>query len=242
MDAPNDDSKQVTPAWSWRGFWQGARLGLPVLPGTTIFALAFGTIAAQKGLTLLATTLMSAVVYAGASQLVAMEIWPARLTVTTVATLVAVATLVNLRMILMGAALRPWLGSLPAWQSYPALFLTTEVTWLASLRYHADGGRDLSFFIGNGLTIWVAWVAATMVGYTLGAIIPDPSRFGLDLILPIFFSVMLVPLWRGVRRSAGWVIAGVVALASAWLLPGYWFIVIGALAGSIAGGFLDDRG
>jgi predicted branched-subunit amino acid permease len=228
------------PHWSLSGLWQGARLSLPILPGTSIFAVAFGTIAAQKGLTFFEATLMSALVYAGAAQLVVLEIWPASLTLSAVIALAAVAATVNLRFVLMSASLRPWLGPLPAWQSYPALFLTTDATWLIGLRYHAGGGSDVGIFVGNGLAIWLGWVATTMVGYQLGALITDPGRFGLDLIMPIFFTAMLVPLWRGARRGAAWAIAGAVALVFAWLVPGWWFIVVGALTGSIAGGFLDD--
>ena len=60
-------------------------------------------------------------------------------------------------------------------------------------------------------------------------------------MLPIFFAAMLVPLWRGPRRAIGWGIAGVVALVASQLVPGWWFIVIGAITGSIVGGFIDDE-
>ena len=224
----------------WAGFFEGARLSLPILPGTGVFAIAFGTIATQKGLSFLETILMSAFIYSGAAQLVVMEILPPRLTPAAIIALVLVALTVNLRFVLMSAALRPWFGPLPAWQSYPALFLNTDSTWLVSMRYHAQGGRALSVFVGNGVAIWIVWVISTMLGYGLGELIPNPARFGLDLVLPIFFAAMLVPLWRGGRRAAAWAIAGGVALV-AWLVPGWWFIVVGALAGSVAGGYLDDE-
>ena len=66
------------------------------------------------------------------------------------------------------------------------------------------------------------------------------ARFGFDLTLPVFFTAMLVGLWRGSRRAIGWAVAGVVALAAAYFIAGWWFIVIGAVAGSIVGGFVDD--
>ena len=71
-------------------------------------------------------------------------------------------------------------------------------------------------------------------------LIADPRRYGIDLVMPIFFSAMLIPLWRGTRRSVPWVVAGVVALIVQQLIGGWWFIVAGAIAGSVAGGFLDD--
>jgi predicted branched-subunit amino acid permease len=86
----------------------------------------------------------------------------------------------------------------------------------------------------------LVWMSATMAGYLAGALIADPRRYGIDLVMPIFFAAMLVPLWRGARRSIPWLVAGVVALIVQHFVGGWWFIVVGAIAGSIAGGFLDD--
>jgi predicted branched-subunit amino acid permease len=234
--------QHVRPAyWSRAGLSEGVRLTLPLLPGTCVFAAAFGTIAAQKGLSLFETVFMSASVYAGASQLVALEAWPDRMTLAAAATIVLVTVTVNLRCVLMGAALRPWLGTLPASQSYPALFFVTDAGWLIGMRYRGDGGADAAVFVGSGLIMWASWVASTALGYALGALVAQPQRFGFDLVLPIFFAAMLVPLWRGPRRAVSWALAGAVALIVARLVPGWWFIVAGALAGSIAAGFIDER-
>jgi predicted branched-subunit amino acid permease len=212
-----------------------------MVPGTIVFAAAYGTLAAQKGLTLSEAVLMSALVYGGASQLVAMEVWTNPLTLSTVVSLAVVTGIVNARFILMGATLRPWLGALPPWQAYAALNGTVDATWLIATRYRAEGGSDVSVFAGAALTLWLIWVGSAIPGYLLGAFIADPKRFGFDLMLPIFFAAMFVPLWRGARRAVGWVVAGVVALAVSYLVPGWWFIVAGALTGSIAGAFIDDE-
>ena len=233
--------REDAPYWSLPGLAEGAWRAAPLLPGTIIFGTAFGTIAAQKGLTLSDTVLMNALVCAGAAQLVGLEVWTNPLALGTIVSIAASPPIVNARFILMGASLRPWLGPLPAWQVYPMLLLTTDATWIVGMRYRAEGGNDASVYLGGGLAIWASWVAAAVPGYLLGAVITDPKRFGFDLMLPIFFAAMLVPLWRGARRAIGWVIAGAVALVVAWLVPGWWFIVVGALAGSIAGGFIDER-
>src|SRR5256714_3519645 len=212
-----------------------------MVPGTVVFAAAYGTLAAQKGLTLTEAVLMSALVFGGASQLVAMEVWSRPLTLATVVSLAVVTAIVNARFILMGATLRPWFGALPQWQAYAALNATVDATWLIAVRYRAEGGSDASVFVGAGIALWVVWVASAIPGYLLGAFIADPKRFGFDLMLPIFFAAMFIPLWRGVRRAIGWAIAGLVALAVSYLVPGWWFIVIGALTGSIVGAFIDDE-
>jgi 4-azaleucine resistance transporter AzlC len=226
---------------SWAGLVEGARLAMPVMPGMVMFGAAFGALAAQKGLTLLEAVLMSAVVYAGASQFVALEMWPEIATLSGIAVLGLVTATVNMRFILMTAALRPWFGTLPSWKSYPALFTITDPGWLIAMDYHARGGRDASILIGGGLAFWLLWVGSTMPGYLLGALVTDQKTFGFDVILPAFFVVMLVPLWRGARRAVPWAVAGGVALLVAALIPGWWFIMAGAVSGAVAGGFIDER-
>ena len=81
----------------------------------------------------------------------------------------------------------------------------------------------------------------------LGTLVAEPARFGLDLIMPTFFAAMLVPLWRGAKatrlgRAVPWAVAGVVALIVAELVEGWWFIIAGAIAGSIAAGLRGDDG
>jgi 4-azaleucine resistance transporter AzlC len=237
-DASN---KPVSAYYSWAGMVEGARLAMPVMPGIVVFGMAFGALAAQKGLTLLEATLMSAVVYAGASQFVAIEMWPEIATLGGIAVMALVTATVNMRFILMTASLRPWFGTLPAWQSYPALFTVTDPGWLIAMNYHAKGGRDAAILVGGGLAFWLLWVAATIPGYLLGAMVSDQRAFGFDLILPAFFVVMLVPMWRGARQAIPWAIAGAVALIVAALVPGWWFIMAGSVAGGIAGGFIDER-
>src|SRR4051812_6148212 len=106
------------PYWSLSGLALGARLCGAMVPGTMVFAAAYGTLAAQKGLTLSEAVLMSALVYGGASQLIGLEIWTSPLTLSTIVSLAVVTAIVNARFILMGATLRPWFGALPQWQAY----------------------------------------------------------------------------------------------------------------------------
>lgn len=235
------DRDDATAYYSWAGALEGVRLALPVMPGMVMFGAAFGALAAQKGLSLLEATLMSAVVYAGASQFVALEMWSEVGSFIGIAVLGLVTATVNMRFILMSAALRPWLGKMPSWQSYPALFTVTDPGWLIAMDYNAKGGRDVAILVGGGLAFWLLWVASTVPGYLLGALVSDQKAFGLDVIMPAFFAAMLVPLWRGARATIPWVIAGGVALLVAALIPGWWFIIAGSVAGGIAGGFIDER-
>ncbi|HYS48098.1 MAG TPA: AzlC family ABC transporter permease [Xanthobacteraceae bacterium] len=238
MTSPSHD--HAPPYWSLGGLGHGALLAAPALPGIVVFAAAFGTLAAERGLTLLEATAMSAIVFGGASQLAAMEVWENPLTPAVIVALALVVGAVNMRLLLISASMRPWLGSLPSWQTYPALYFLTDAGWLMATRYRAEGGADVSVFVGASLALWATWVASTVPGYLLGELIADPRRVGLDMVMPAVFVAMLVPLWRGPRRAIPWVVAGAVALVVASLTPGWWFVIAGAVAGCIAGGFVDE--
>ena len=109
------------------------------------------------------------------------------------------------------------------------------------MRYRAEGGSDAGVFAGSAALFYGAWLFATCLGFYAGTMITDPRVYGLDLVMPVFFGVMLVPLWRGARRAIAWVIAGAVALVTEHFVPGWWFIIAGSIAGALAGGFLFDE-
>jgi predicted branched-subunit amino acid permease len=212
---------------------------LPAFPGFIMFAVAFGTAAAQKGLSLGETLGLSALVYAGASQMVGLEIWQQVWTPSTILTIMTVTAVVNARMILLGATLQPWLKDEPLARTALNLFLLTEAGWLVGTRYHSEGGRDVGVLLGCGIILWLVWLVATLTGFFAGALVPEPRRFGLDLVMPIFFGVMLVPLWKGAKLALPWLVAGLVSLVVHALVPGYVFIIAGALAGVAAGMLIE---
>ncbi|WP_420103729.1 AzlC family ABC transporter permease [Bosea sp. (in: a-proteobacteria)] len=222
------------------GMLLGVRRVSVLLPGIVVFAVAFGAAAAAKGLTLLETVLMSGLVYGGVSQLVAMEIWRPEWSWGAIAGLAVVTATVNARMILQGAALQPWFAYYSKRLNALHLFFYTDANWLIGTRYREEGGRDLGVLIGAGLALWVVWVLATLAGHGLGALVSDPRRYGIDLVMPIFFAAMIVPMWKGRRAAMPWLVAGLVALVTAKLVNGYAFIITGSLAGALTGAFRDD--
>lgn len=232
-------SPALRPHFSSAGLRHGARAALPAFPGFIMFAAAFGTAAAQKGLSLGETLGLSAFVYAGASQMVGLEIWQQAWTPSTILTIMTVTAVVNARMILLGATLQPWLKDEPLARTALNLFLITEAGWLVGTRYHGEGGRDVGVLLGCGIILWVVWFFATLSGFFAGALVPEPRRFGLDLVMPIFFGVMLVPLWKGAKPALPWLVAGAVSLVVHALVPGYAFIIVGALAGVAAGMLIE---
>ncbi len=113
---------------------------LPIWPGIIVFASAFGTAAAQKGLTVGQAMGMSVFMFAGASQMVVIEVWQDTWSLATILGATAITAIVNSRSILMGAAVQPWIRGAPQWQNAVTLGLLTDANWLIGMRYHGQGG------------------------------------------------------------------------------------------------------
>jgi 4-azaleucine resistance transporter AzlC len=231
--------KPLSPHWTFGAFREGVIAMLPLAPGLFAFGMAFGTVAARKGFSLFDAVAMSAIVFSGVAQIIVVDAWPAQLTAATIFAMSVVTFVICSRFILIGAAMRPLLSRLPARQVYPFLHLLVEPPWLLSIRYQRKGGTDPGFVIGSAAACWVIWVASTAPGYWLGSAV-DPYRFGLDMVMPAFFMAMLVSLWQGPRKSVGWVVGGGVAVVADMVFGGFWYVILGALAGSIAGSLADE--
>ena len=155
---------------------------LPILPSMTFFALAVGTLAAQKGLDLAEFVLMQGFVFAGLAQLVALGGWQDAWTLTSLAGVMAVTLTINSRMILMGASIRPWLNDEPFWRNALSLFFLTDANYITAMRYQEEGGRDAGHVLGSGLLLWVVWMIVGLAGYWAGSLVANPRAYGLDLL------------------------------------------------------------
>ena len=74
-----------------------------------------------------------------------------------------------------------------------------------------------------------------MVGAVLGSAIPDPGRYGLDLVFPLAFLGLLMAFLKGRVGLAVALGAGGLALVGAYLLPGKWYVIVAGLLGIVLG-------
>jgi 4-azaleucine resistance transporter AzlC len=218
------------------GIKAGIQRSLPIALSIFTYGVSFGVLARQAGLSLVESFLMSSLVFAGASQFVALELWYSPLPI---ATLILTTLVVNLRHVLMSAALSPWFLKLPSWKQYSYFFFLNDETWALTMGEFAKGKPNAGFLLGSGLTAFIAWLSATVVGQMLGSTIADPAKLGLDFAFTAVFIALLVSLWKGKSNLLPWTVAAIVAVAAAHWLPGKWYILLGGLAGSFVGAMRD---
>lgn len=223
------------------GFRAGVRMCLPFVPGYFIMGAAVGTFAAQKGLTFVESIVMNALVCAAAAQMVALQLWTDDWTWFHILAVAGVAFMVNIRFVLSGASLRPWLAPVPAGFVYPVLGVLTDPAWAASIRYNSEGGRDFGFVAGASIFLWLTWVVASTPGYFIGALIADPRAYGLDLLIAFTFAATLTPILARSRDFLPFLIGGAAGLAASFLVDGFWFIPAGAVTGAAAAAIVGPR-
>jgi 4-azaleucine resistance transporter AzlC len=224
----------VTVSFDAAGVLRGVRRALPIGLSVFSYGLVFGLLARQAGLDSLPAMFMSSTVFAGAAQFVVLDMWRDPLPV---GALVLTTLIVNLRHLLMGAALSPWFRLLRPLKAYGSVFLMADENWALTMEEFSKGRTNAAFLVGSGLLIWLAWVAATGIGAGLGGYIGDPARWGLDFAFTAAFLALLAGLWRGKGDLPPWLVAAAVAVAAQHWLPGKWYILAGGLAGSLAGAF-----
>jgi 4-azaleucine resistance transporter AzlC len=223
--------------FSHAGVTTGFLEGQALAAGALVYGMAFGMLAGQAQFSAIEATLMSAFVYSGSAQLAVLQnkaignfLLPA----------ITIVLMMNARYLLYGAALRPWLGSLPPQMSYLSLFFLGDGNWALSMKRYASGEYDAGFVLGSGLAMYVAWVLGTVVGYVAGNTVGDPKSFAVDFMLIAFSTALAVEFWKGRALVAPALAALLMALCCDRVVSGGWTIVASGLMGGVVAFFMPS--
>jgi 4-azaleucine resistance transporter AzlC len=220
-----------------REFLAGCRDEAPLLLGVAPFGMIYGIAALSAGVPAWLAQLASAVVFAGAAQLVIVQMLAAGAGALPIA---LTSGLLNLRHVLYSASMAEYVRHLPRrWRLLLAYLLTDEAYAVAVLRYQrhepaAVDAPDLRhwYFFGAGFTLWAGWQLSTAAGLLFGATIP--AEWELDFAVPLTFIALLTLPLRERAGQAAALVAGLGALAFA-ALPYKLGLVAAILLGLLAG-------
>jgi 4-azaleucine resistance transporter AzlC len=217
-------------------FRRGVRDVTPLLLGVAPFGLVAGIAAVNAGLDLPQAVGMSVIVFAGASQLAALDLIGRDAPLSVV---VVTAVVINLRMLMYSASIAPhfraFAGRVKAGLSY---LLTDQAYALSIARFRSTDGTDrAAYYLGTALTLWVVWQITTVAGVLLGTGVPD--AWGLEFAVPLVFLALLVPAMEDGPTTAAGLVGGAVAVVGAGL-PLNLGLLVGASVG-IAAGLASER-
>jgi len=217
---------------------RGVQDSLPLLLGLVPFGVVAGIAATEAGLGLVGAVWTSVVVFAGASQLAALELIGDD---APLAVVVLTAVAINLRLVMYSASIAPYFRALSLrWKAGLAYVLTDQAYALSVSQYRDGGPVDRpSYYLGVAGTLWLAWQAATVAGAVVGTGVPE--AWGLKFAVPLVFLPLLVPAIEDRPTALAALVGGVVALAGT-SIPFDLGLLTGASAGILAGAGADRLG
>lgn len=229
-----------------KSFKDGAKAAMPTALGYISIGLACGVIGASYHVSPLEMALMSILVYAGSAQFAMLALLVIHAPVTAI---VLTVFLINLRLFLLGLHTSTFFGHANLLQNIGIGTLLTDETYGVLLSEHIHT-KDISlqWMYGNNITSYLAWLIGTVVGTTLGSLLPNPEVFGLDfalvgMFIGIFSSQFLVMLHKTTFQKLV-VILAVVALSFytlSMLVSSSLAVLMSTLLGCAVGVMLDDK-
>ena len=228
------DSADLAEQSALQALGQGAKDIIPLIVGAIPFGIIFGTLAQSSGLSFGAAAGMSAFVFAGSSQFIALGLLASGST----AILVIVTTLVvNLRHLLYAASLVPYMQDTSQhWKAVMGFLLTDEAFAVAIRRYRQPGrrGTDYWYYLGAALAMYLNWQCCTWLGLTVGQMMPNAANWGLDFAMVATFIGMVIPyVVTKPMMGAVAITAGVAIVAHG--LPYQLGLLVAVLAGGVTG-------
>ncbi|UCF98705.1 MAG: AzlC family ABC transporter permease [Spirochaetaceae bacterium] len=218
----------------------GLSNGLPIALGYLPVAVTFGILGRQSGLSVGVVTAMSAWVYAGASQFLAVKMIASEVGLSEI----ILATLIlNFRHFLMSTALARKIRTSKIKSAALSYWVTDETFVVASV--HAEPGEPsaLSFWI-MAVMAYLSWLTGTLAGGVFADLIPMKIVNGMGIGLYALFIALLIP---SARKHWQFALVAVASALGAWgvlhLIPGIsegWALIAATLGVSALGTLLPD--
>jgi 4-azaleucine resistance transporter AzlC len=208
--------------------------GLGIAVSAIGFGFVYGLSARQAGFSPIEAVAMSTIVFAGAAQFAAVGYvaaglpWPG---------VVLLTFLLNARHLLYSASLAPWLRGVPFWRRAVMAHLLTDEAFALTIGHFRRVGRpdERGYWLAAIGATFIPWNLATLAGVVLGAQIPDPARFGIDIIFPAAMIGLAVGLITGRRELVAAIVGAGIGVVVALLSSPSIGIVVGGVVGPAVG-------
>ena len=213
--------------------------GIPIVIGFIPIAIAFGMLSKAAGITILESVGFSMIVFAGASQFIALNLLIGG---AGIGEIIITTFLVNFRHFLFSASLSPKIDN-EMKKKIPliAFGLTDEIFSIASLK-----SKELSnqYIILLEFSAYSALAVGTMIGNILGEILPEVIKLSMGIALYALFTAIIVPeMKKSIRVIVIFIIAGSInsILLEVIELSQGWSMIISILFASISGIFIKEK-
>lgn len=217
---------------------EGLIAAIPLYLGYFPTAVAFGLLARNTNISLRDTGLFSMVVYAGASQFMALEMISLGLSNINI---IIATFLLNLRHMMMSASLSLEFKDINK-KFLPLIAFGITDESFSVLSFNKEK-INFPFVLGVN-SAYISWVAGTMIGYLVGQILPEALQSSLGIGLYAMFAGLLFP---EVKKSKKILFIGIIsvivysALYYSKTFSSGWDIILGIILSSLLGVFILNK-
>ncbi|MBD3110229.1 AzlC family ABC transporter permease [Bacillus sp. AGMB 02131] len=194
-----DSAVKEFPIEEASSFRAGVKDCVPTLIGYISIGIAAGIVGAASSLSVIEILLLSALVYAGASQFIICALLASG---TPASVIVLTTFIVNVRHFLLCLTLAPQFKSYSLWKNIGIGILVTDESFGVAVNKMFKGEKlKDSWMNGLNITAYVTWILSCVTGALAGKWIADPEKFGFDFALTAMFIALLVLQLESMERS-----------------------------------------
>ncbi len=187
------------------GFFDVSPHLLSVIP----FGIIFGAIGIELGFDPIMTYATSLIIFGGASQIVFLQLLSGG-----ASSLIAITSVgvINSRHFLYGAVLSEYLNKLSLIKKILISYFIVDQGFAVSniyLKKNKEQPFNYYHLMGSGITLWLCWQVATILGIFLGSIVPE--ELGLEFAIPLTFIAIIINELRKLDHLMVIIISGLAA-------------------------------
>jgi 4-azaleucine resistance transporter AzlC len=216
---------------------EGVRAALPIVLGYLPVGMAFGVLARKAGLSTFEVGLMSLLVYAGASQFIAIGMISKGISWFPI---VIATFFINLRHLLMSSTLSLYFKKVRLRTLSLLSAQLTDESFAVAMSNTSKILNRPSYLFGLQMTSQLAWIVGSVGGALFGELI-DHKEYGIPFALPSLFICLLVIQIKKVRHLWVMVVAGISSILFKWAFPGNWYILLTGLFASGIGIYISSK-
>jgi len=216
----------------------GVKAAFPVILGVLPVSIAFAVLSEHSGLNAMETILMSVMVFAGASQIMALGMF---VTGAGLLPIIIATFILNFRHVIMGACVMNRMQTTPMWKKVILCFGVTDESF-AIFTTMEEKNSTASYFAGLISVTYGTWVLGTILGCAAAQFLPPLVSRSLGIALSAMFIGLVIPnVRKNLQLGFLVIVTALLNIAFGQVMPASWAIISATLLGAFLGIFFVEE-
>lgn len=216
-------------------FLMGINSSIPACLGVIPVGISIGLLAMQAGLSGLEAILMSVMVMAGSSQLMAISMISQGAAFSAI---ILGTFFINLRHIVMSSSAMRRVKGTTLWQRLIGAFALCDESFAI---FSLSDDDSYPFLLGTNTALYVSFVGSTIIGTLMTSVLP---QIVIDSFGVAFYAAFLGLLIPSIKKSGQLIILVLLTAILNWifqqLIPASWAVILSMMLGAFIGAFFVD--